>query len=152
MSYTISVARHLRIAANQGAIGPAYGCQDRRSTVRETHAPKMPARQYDQDYDRYSGDRENLAGRYGVSARAASTPGSSIHLFAGQNISLRTLLNGLLLRSGNDAAVAIAEHLAGSVDEFANRMNEKAIALGIVNSHFSNPHGLHAVDHYSRSF
>ncbi len=87
-----------------------------------------------------------------VSARAAATPGSSMHLYAGQIISLRELVTGLMLRSGNDAAVAIAEHLAGSVDEFVNLMNHKAQLLGALHSSFRNPNGLSAAGHYSTAF
>lgn len=87
-----------------------------------------------------------------VSLRAASTAGSSMHLSPGQRISLRELVTGLLLRSGNDAAVAIAEHLAGSVENFVHLMNHKAELLNALGSHFVNPHGLTAVDHYSTAF
>lgn len=87
-----------------------------------------------------------------VSVRAAATRGSSMYLYPGQLISLRELLTGLLLRSGNDAAVAIAEHLAGSVDVFAEMMNRKALVLGAVNSHFRNPHGLSTAGHYSSAY
>jgi len=87
-----------------------------------------------------------------VSLRAASTAGSSMHLAAGQKILLRELVTGLLLRSGNDAAVAIAEHLAGSVENFVILMNDKADTLGALDSHFANPHGLTAVGHYSTAF
>ncbi|CUH97571.1 putative secreted protein [Propionispora sp. 2/2-37] len=87
-----------------------------------------------------------------VSPQAASTPGSSLHLYPGQLISLRELVTGLLLRSGNDAAVAIAEHLSGSSEEFVNLMNKKALTLGITNSHFRNPNGLSAAGHYATAF
>lgn len=87
-----------------------------------------------------------------VSTRAAATPGSSMHLFAGQSLSLRELVTGLMLRSGNDAAVAIAEHLAGSVENFVIIMNQKAQLIGAYNSHFVNPHGLSKPGHYSTAF
>ena len=87
-----------------------------------------------------------------VSLRAAGTAGSSMHLSAGQRILLRELVTGLLLRSGNDAAVAIAEHLAGSVENFVSIMNHKAELLGALDSHFVNPHGLSADLHYSTAF
>ncbi|AJQ29936.1 D-alanyl-D-alanine carboxypeptidase family protein [Pelosinus fermentans] len=87
-----------------------------------------------------------------VSARAANTTGSSMHLSTGQLISMRELVIGLLMRSGNDAAVAIAEHLAGSVENFVMLMNDKAQSLDAANSHFVNPHGLTAVNHYSTAF
>ena len=84
-----------------------------------------------------------------VPAEAAGVEGSSMYLQAGQAVSVRDLLYGLLLKSGNDAAVALAIHCAGSVEGFAAKMNEKAAALGLKNSHFSNPHGLNAEHHYS---
>ncbi|MCC5465303.1 D-alanyl-D-alanine carboxypeptidase family protein [Pelosinus baikalensis] len=87
-----------------------------------------------------------------VSARAANTTGSSMHLSTGQLISMRELVIGLLMRSGNDAAVAIAEHLAGSVENFVMLMNDKAQSLDAANSNFVNPHGLTAVNHYSTAF
>jgi len=87
-----------------------------------------------------------------VSLRAAATRGSSMHLYAGQVLSLRELLTGLLLRSGNDAAVAIAEHLAGSAETFVTRMNLRARDLGATDTHFRNPHGLSAPGHYSSAY
>lgn len=87
-----------------------------------------------------------------VSMQAASTPGSSMHLYAGQILTLRELVTGLLLRSGNDAAVAIAEYLAGSVGNFAELMNQKADLIGAHNTHFVNPHGLTRPGHYSSAF
>ncbi|MDR7868023.1 MAG: D-alanyl-D-alanine carboxypeptidase family protein [Sporomusaceae bacterium] len=87
-----------------------------------------------------------------VSLRAAATRGSSMHLYAGQVLSLHELLSGLLLRSGNDAAVAIAEHLAGTNEAFVAQMNERARALGATDTHFRNPHGLSAPGHYSSAY
>ncbi|MPL58544.1 D-alanyl-D-alanine carboxypeptidase DacB [bioreactor metagenome] len=87
-----------------------------------------------------------------VSARAAGTGGSSLQLYANQKIPLRELVTGLMLRSGNDAAVAIAEHLAGSVDNFVLLMNHTAQQLGAYNSHFRNPNGLNAPGHFSTAF
>lgn len=84
-----------------------------------------------------------------VSTNAAGTEGSSMYLKAGEELRLETLLYGLLLSSGNDAAVAVAEHIAGSVEAFAQRMNEKARELGMTNSSFANPNGLDHEDHYS---
>lgn len=75
--------------------------------------------------------------------------GSSVYLKPGEEIRLETLLYGLLLRSGNDAAQAVAGYCAGSVDDFVCRMNEKARELGMVHSHFSNPSGLDGEEHVS---
>ena len=87
-----------------------------------------------------------------VSSKAAGTGGSSMHLFASQNLTLHELVTGLLMRSGNDAAVAISEHLAGSEEAFVAQMNERARSLGAMNTHFRNPHGLSAPGHYSSAF
>lgn len=75
--------------------------------------------------------------------------GSSMYLAAGGTYTVKDLLYGLLLASGNDAAVALACHGAGSVEAFADWMNEKAKALGCKNSHFVNPNGLDDPEHYS---
>lgn len=87
-----------------------------------------------------------------VSGRAAATEGSSIWLEEGEQKTLEELLYGLMLRSGNDAAVAIAEHIAGSVEKFAALMNEKAAAIGATNTHFCNPHGLPDDRHYTTAY
>lgn len=87
-----------------------------------------------------------------VSRYAASTPGSSARLYTGQKIRLEDLLHGLLLNSGNDAAVAIAEHLAGNESTFVKWMNQRAAALGAQHSRFQNPHGLDKPQHYSTVF
>ncbi|WP_285890270.1 D-alanyl-D-alanine carboxypeptidase family protein [Halalkalibacter oceani] len=88
-----------------------------------------------------------------VSTRAEGTEGSSIYLQAGEQIKLEDLVYGLMLRSGNDAAVAIAEHVAGSLEGFVYLMNEKASQLGMTNTSFQNPHGLDDhEDHYSTAY
>ena len=74
---------------------------------------------------------------------------SNCGLLAGDKMTLRDLLYGLMMRSGNDAANAIAEHLSGDTDAFAVKMNETARMLGATNSHFVNPHGLPDEDHYT---
>ncbi len=84
-----------------------------------------------------------------VSAQAAGTEGSSMYLRAGEELTLEMLLYGLLLCSGNDAAVAIAEHVGGSVAGFVERMNAYAAELGMENSSFANPNGLDDENHYS---
>lgn len=97
-------------------------------------------------------ERGRLDDRVTVSANAARTRGSSMYLRAGETLTLDDLLHGLLLNSGNDAAMAIAEHLAGSVEQFAGWMNEKAAAIGARSSRFVNPHGLHHPGHYSTAY
>jgi D-alanyl-D-alanine carboxypeptidase len=73
-------------------------------------------------------------------------------LTAGQTLSMETLLYGLMLPSGNDAAVAIAQYVAGSEPPFVDLMNAKAAQLGLPDSHFVNPHGLDADGHYSSPY
>lgn len=84
-----------------------------------------------------------------VSGSAAGKEGSSIYLKAGEEMSLQHLLYGLMLRSGNDAATAIAEHVGGSEQGFVLLMNEKARELGMEGTRFMNPHGLDHAEHYS---
>lgn len=84
-----------------------------------------------------------------ISRQAFGKEGSSLYLKLGEEMSLHHLLYGLMLRSGNDAAVAIAEHVGGSVEGFAYLMNRKAEEIGMDNSQFMNPHGLDQEGHYS---
>lgn len=84
-----------------------------------------------------------------VGPNAVGVEGSSIYLKKGEKVPLENLLYGLMLRSGNDAATAIAEHVGGSVEGFVYLMNQKASFLGLQHTHFMNPHGLDQADHYS---
>jgi serine-type D-Ala-D-Ala carboxypeptidase (penicillin-binding protein 5/6) len=88
-----------------------------------------------------------------VSEKATRAEGSSVYLKPGEKIKLSDLVYGLMLRSGNDTAVAIAEYVGGSVDGFAYLMNQKAREIGMYDTHFSNPHGLDDhEDHYSSAY
>lgn len=87
-----------------------------------------------------------------VSKKAANTGGSRLGLKTGDKITIHDLLYGLMLCSGNDAAVALAECTAGSVPEFSNLMNNKATELGLLNSHFESPHGLDSDNHYTTAY
>jgi len=78
--------------------------------------------------------------------------GTVMGLETGMRISMRDLLYGLLLPSGNDAAVAVARRVAGDVPAFVNRMNAKVRDLGLEDTHFTNPHGLDAAGHYSSAY
>lgn len=91
----------------------------------------------------------NLSDLVTVSREAAYTEGSAMYLKEGEQLTLETLLYGLMLCSGNDAAVAISEHISGSQAEFAQLMNDTARELGMTNTSFANPNGLDAEDHYS---
>ena len=94
-------------------------------------------------------EKADLNEKVTVSAKAGGTGGSRLGLKRGDKTSVRDLLYGLMLRSGNDAAVALAEHVGGSVKGFAELMNEKAIELGLTNTHFVTPHGLDDANHYT---
>ena len=88
-----------------------------------------------------------------VSSTAFGTEGSSLYLKEGERIKLEDLVYGLMLRSGNDAAVAISEKVGGSLDGFVWMMNQKAEEIGMKNTHFSNPHGLdNTKNHYSTAY
>lgn len=89
-----------------------------------------------------------------ISSRAVQTEGSSIYLKPGQKIKLEDLVYGLMLRSGNDAANAIAESVGGSIEGFVYMMNEKAKEIGMSHTYFSNPSGLdeNGKDHYSSAY
>ena len=84
-----------------------------------------------------------------ISPTAASMGGSQVFLQAGEKYQLEELLKGVAIASGNDAVVALAEHLAGSVSKFVSLMNDKAKELKLENTHFANPHGLDDENHYT---
>ena len=84
-----------------------------------------------------------------VSRHAFDQEGTTAYLEVGEHRTLEELLYGMMLPSGNDAAMAIAEHIGGSADGFVDMMNEKAKALGALDSHFVTPSGLHDPDHYT---
>lgn len=87
-----------------------------------------------------------------VSESAVGIEGSSIYLYAGEQFTLLELLYALMLRSANDAAAAIAIEIGGSIEGFANIMNEKALSMGLEHTHFTNPHGLYDKDHYTSAY
>ena len=93
--------------------------------------------------------RGNLRSLVTVGRNASWTPGSSAGLRGGDRLSLGELLQGLMLVSGNDASVAIAEHVAGSESEFVALMNRQAREFGAFHTNFRNPHGLSALDRKS---
>ncbi len=88
-----------------------------------------------------------------VTENAVRAEGSSIYLKPGETIKLEDLVYGMMLRSGNDAAAAIAEHVGGSLEGFVYLMNQKASEIGMDQTHFANPHGLDDhEDHYSTAY
>ena len=87
-----------------------------------------------------------------VSKKAASIGGSRLGLSFNSQITVKDLLYGLLLCSGNDSAIALAEFISDNVENFANLMNQKALALGLSNTHFVTPHGLDNENHYTTAY
>ncbi len=94
----------------------------------------------------------NLEETIEVSKKAAGTGGSRLGLKTGDKITIRDLLYGLMLCSGNDAAVALAEHAGKDIKGFSELMNQKASDLGLTNTHFETPHGLDADEHYTTAY
>ena len=97
-------------------------------------------------------ENNSLDEKVTISKKAAGTGGSTVGLKAGSQVSLKALMYGMLLKSGNDCAVAIAEHVGGSVEEFANMMNKKAYEIGAKDTRCTNPHGLDTEDNHSTAY
>ena len=91
----------------------------------------------------------NVLDRVKIPKEAVGIEGSSMYLVEGEVLTVQELLYGLMLRSGNDAAVALAIYCGGTVELFAQLMNDKARVLGLKDTHFENPHGLDSPNHYS---
>ena len=87
-----------------------------------------------------------------ISKKAAGIRGSTVGYKANEEIALKELIFGLMFKSGNDAAIAIAEELGGSIDGFSDIMNHYARGIGILDSHFESPHGLDSKEHYSSAY
>lgn len=96
-----------------------------------------------------SGDLNRV---FTVSKNAASIRGSKVGFRAGEQITLHELVFGLMMHSGNDAAITIAEGLAGSVDDFSKVMNTFSENIGLLNSHFQTPHGLDTEGHFTSAY
>lgn len=92
---------------------------------------------------------DDLSGEVTIEPEDTQAEGSSLYLKVGEKLTTETLLYGLLLNSGNDAALALARYCAGDVETFVGWMNQKALSLGMTNTHFENPNGLNNDAHYS---
>lgn len=97
-------------------------------------------------------ENANLKDVVTVTQKAAGTGGSRLGLKTNDKITVHDLLYGLMLKSGNDAAVALAIYVGGSIEGFANMMNAKAQKLGCIHSHFVTPHGLDQQEHYTTAY
>lgn len=124
---------------------------------RNSHQPLPPA-SLTKIMTTYVADVELSAGRIkmddqvDISVNAWETPGSRMFVREGTRVSLEDLMRGVIVQSGNDASVALAEHIAGSERAFADMMNQQAARLGMTDSQFQNATGLPAEDHYSSAW
>jgi serine-type D-Ala-D-Ala carboxypeptidase (penicillin-binding protein 5/6) len=96
--------------------------------------------------------RIKMSDQVPISVKAWQTPGSRMFIREGTAVSVEDLLRGVIVQSGNDASVALAEHVAGSESAFADMMNQQAVALGMTNSQFQNATGLPAENHYTSAW
>lgn len=94
----------------------------------------------------------NLDREFIVSKNAVSVRGSKVGYKVNEKIKLEELLYGLLFKSGNDAAIVIAEGISGSIEEYCKLMSHYSICLGAIDSHFTTPHGLDEKEHYSSAY
>ena len=97
-------------------------------------------------------ERGDLPAPVTCSQNAYGVSGTSIYLAQGETLTLEEMLLGLMLASGNDAAVAISEHIGGTTAQFVAMMNARAREIGAVNTHFANPHGLPDENHYTTAY
>lgn len=100
----------------------------------------------------YAIETGNLDDIVTISENAYQTEGTRVYLEVGETVTLQHLIQGLLINSGNDAAVAIAEHLDGSTEQFSRNINQYLEdKIGVMNTHFVNPHGLYDENHYTNA-
>ena len=97
-------------------------------------------------------ENKNLEDKVTISKKAAGTGGSTVGLKSGSEVSLKSLKYGMLLKSGNDCAVAIAEYVGGTTENFVKMMNKKAYEIGAKDTRCTNPHGLDTEDNYSTAY
>ncbi|MDR4889489.1 D-alanyl-D-alanine carboxypeptidase family protein [Fredinandcohnia sp. QZ13] len=101
----------------------------------------------------YAIEKGNLDDVVSVSANAYETDGTRVYLEEGEQVTLKHLIQGLLINSGNDAGVALAEHLNGDIKSFAKSLNQYLIEkIGVEQTHFTNPHGLFDENHYTTAY
>jgi len=137
----------LLMDSNSGEILYEKNSHERRAMASVTKIMTMLLAMEEIDSGRMSYD-DMITG----SAYAKSMGGSTIFLDEGEQLSVRDMLKGIAVSSGNDAAVAMAEHISGSEEGFVAKMNERASQLGMVDTHFVNCNGLDAQGHYSSAY
>ena len=137
---SVSAACAILVDAGSGRVLYAHNAQERRPIASTTKLmTALVAVESTAD----------LSEQVTIQAEDTRTEGSSMYLKPGETLTLEELLYGLLLASGNDAALAIARHCAGDVDTFLSWMNQRAADLGMADTHFATPNGLEDEDNYS---
>lgn len=141
---TINASGHILMDAHSGQILAEHNADE---ALPPASLTKMMT-SYITDYEIEQGTI-SLEDQVLVSVNAWRTGGSRMFIREGTRVAVGDLLKGVVIQSGNDASVALSEHIAGSEGAFANLMNQHAQRLGMTNSHFRNATGLPAEDHYS---
>jgi serine-type D-Ala-D-Ala carboxypeptidase (penicillin-binding protein 5/6) len=101
----------------------------------------------------YAIENGNMDDMVEVSEKARAAEGTRVYLEPGEQVTLEKLVQGLLINSGNDAGIAIAEHLEGSVQNFAKKLNDYLLTeVGVTDTHFTNPHGLFNTNHFTTAY
>jgi serine-type D-Ala-D-Ala carboxypeptidase (penicillin-binding protein 5/6) len=103
-------------------------------------------------YDMIRNGKIKLADEVYISKKAWETGGSKMYVELGSKVPLEEMIKGIAIVSGNDACVAVAEHISGSIEMFVKLMNDTAQKLGMTNSHFDNPHGLPSAQQYTTAY
>lgn len=143
----IAAKGYILIDANTGSVIAESNADERLEPASLTKMLTAYITEYEIAKGSISPDDQTIVSE---NAWAKNFPGSSLMFIqVGTQVSVRDLLKGVIISSGNDATVALAEHISGSIDAFADVMNQHAKRLGMKNSHFMNPHGLPDPDHYT---
>ena len=143
----IAAKGYILLDANSGKVIVEYNADERLEPASLTKMMTTYVADYELEQGNISLDDITVVSE---NAWAKNFPGSSLmFLEAGKKVDVHSLLKGVVISSGNDATVALAEHIAGSADAFADVMNQHAQLLGMSGSHFMNPHGLPHDDHYT---
>lgn len=144
---SIAAKGYLLIDANSGKVLVEKNADERLEPASLTKMMTSYVADYELEQGNISLDDQV---KISTNAWAKNFPGSSLmFLEAGKEVAVSDLLRGVIISSGNDASVALAEHIAGSADAFADVMNQHAALLGMNSSHFMNPHGLPHSEHYT---
>jgi D-alanyl-D-alanine carboxypeptidase (penicillin-binding protein 5/6) len=140
----IDAAAYVLMAADSGEILASYNADAKRYPASTTKIMTLVLA-----LEAVERGEVSLEDTVTTSEYAASMGGSQVYLYAGETRTLHEMLIAIAVGSGNDASVAVAEHIGGSVGNFVDMMNKRAAELGMTGTHYANPHGLHDPEHYT---